>query len=114
MLDAPPKTVTEHCINQVSSSAVDIDAVLAQWPLSIPQGWEWIPAFGFDCPAERPEISSFIKAESTSILIYGLLEYGTRTVPLGLGFSLLCSTAFPGDFNRLATADGERKKCHFG
>lgn len=54
VLDAPSRTVTEQCVRQVLKSALEIDAVLTQWPESVPSGWEWLPAFDFDCPAETP------------------------------------------------------------
>jgi hypothetical protein len=55
LLGAPSRTVTEQCVGQVLESAVEIDAVLAEWAeSSIPVGWEWLPAFSFNCPTETP------------------------------------------------------------
>ena len=57
VLDAPPKTVTESCIIQVLDSALESDAVIAQWPDSIPADWKSEPAYRFDIPAEIPRMA---------------------------------------------------------
>ncbi len=74
VLEAPPKTATEHCIMQVLKSAVEIDAVLAQWPESIPAGWDWLPAFGFDCPSETPR--AFFVYQDRADIYYDLWVAG--------------------------------------
>lgn len=55
LLGAPSRTVPEQSVAQVLKSAVEIDAMLAEWAeASIPGGWEWLPASNFNCPTETP------------------------------------------------------------
>lgn len=47
--------VSANEIHRILNVALEVDSQFNIWAQSVPEGWAWYPASGFDCPPEKPK-----------------------------------------------------------